>query len=218
MNYIDVYERFIQSRRALEEHLDLFDVHHIRPRCLGGCNNSANLIRLSPSDHLFAHLLLARIYGSTLVTVFLRMNGMRKYHGGRSRRQYEFLQRLRREQLREFWTDSRKAQHSQLVLDMWARPDSPMRTEAALRNRRERLLGNKLGCNPSPETSAKLSAAAKKRWDKPGAREAQSERSRRHWSDPAARQHQAEKIEALWADPSAEYNTVEYRQKLGQRT
>ena len=217
MDYVRLYDRFIQSRRAREERLDVADVHHIRPRCLGGCDNSDNLIRLSPGDHLFAHLLLARIYGSTLVTVFLRMSGMKKYRGGRDRRRYDFLQRLRREQLREWWTPARREQHSQLTLELWNRPDSPMRTSAITEAKRERLLGNALGRNASEKTREKLRAAARKRWDKPGAREEQSRRSTEQWSDPAARRRHAQQISEIWSDPVSEYNTADYRQRIGRR-
>src|SRR5690606_20813609 len=38
--------------------------HHILPRCLGGGNDPENLIRLTPEDHYFAHLLLGQIHNT----------------------------------------------------------------------------------------------------------------------------------------------------------
>ena len=217
MDYVRLYDRFIQSRRVREEHLDVADVHHIRPRCLGGCNNSDNLIRLSPGDHLFAHLLLARIYGSTLVTVFLRMSGMRKYNGGRTRRRYEFLQRSRREQLKKWWGDPiNRKRHQEGLTHVW-RDDSPLRSPEHTERRRQQMLGNTHGKNPTAETSVKLAAASDKRWAKPNAKQEQSECSSKMWSDRERREKHRARIAALWADPNSAYNQASYRKKIGQR-
>ena len=79
MNYLRIYENFVASRRLLEQSLvdsgDYKEVHHILPRSLGGSNDKDNLIALTPEDHYFAHLLLAKIYGGKLwAAVFLMSN------------------------------------------------------------------------------------------------------------------------------------------------
>lgn len=63
MNYLRIYEEFIHDRRANPPCDDEYvEVHHIIPRCQGGTDEDENLIRLTPEDHYFAHLLLA--YGN----------------------------------------------------------------------------------------------------------------------------------------------------------
>lgn len=67
MNYARIYEEFIQDRKTkfLPEGT-YTEKHHIKPRCLGGGDESENIIRLTPEDHYFAHLLMAKAYGGKL--------------------------------------------------------------------------------------------------------------------------------------------------------
>lgn len=48
-------------------------VHHIRPICEGGSNQSYNLVYLDISEHLRAHELLALIYGGMQAHIFISM-------------------------------------------------------------------------------------------------------------------------------------------------
>ncbi len=67
MNYARIYAEFIRDRLHKQpEKPEYFEVHHIKPRCFGGGNEPENLVRLTPEDHLFAHLLLAVIHGGPL--------------------------------------------------------------------------------------------------------------------------------------------------------
>jgi hypothetical protein len=61
MNYARIYEAFIQDRLTKQpEAPEYFERHHIKPRCLGGGDEPENIIRLTPEDHIFAHVLLAK--------------------------------------------------------------------------------------------------------------------------------------------------------------
>lgn len=94
MNYAAIYQRFILSRRGTECALvKPYDVHHIRPRALGGSDDPENLIRLAPEDHLFAHILLARIHGGQMVRAAYGMLRGKRYAGRRTRREYDWLRR-----------------------------------------------------------------------------------------------------------------------------
>lgn len=62
MNYQKIYNDFIENRK-IKKVKGYSEKHHILPRCLGGTDEKQNLIILFASDHLFAHLLLARVYG-----------------------------------------------------------------------------------------------------------------------------------------------------------
>lgn len=56
------YDRFIESLKNRENFLDVYEVHHIIPKCLGGTDDNDNLIKLTPREHFLAHLMLHRIY------------------------------------------------------------------------------------------------------------------------------------------------------------
>jgi hypothetical protein len=79
MNYAKIYKNFIADRRAKESvaRLSYFERHHVVPRSLGGGDQSENLIDLSPEDHFFAHLLLARIHGGYMWAALFLMSGQR---------------------------------------------------------------------------------------------------------------------------------------------
>lgn len=67
MNYARIYAAFIDDRKAKQPQApDYFEKHHIKPRCLGGGDEPENIIRLTPEDHFFAHLLLAKAHGGHL--------------------------------------------------------------------------------------------------------------------------------------------------------
>lgn len=67
VNYKKIYESFILDRLSKEDELDgYFERHHIVPRSLGGGDDKCNIIKLTPSDHFFAHSLLAKIYGGPM--------------------------------------------------------------------------------------------------------------------------------------------------------
>ncbi len=65
MNEINKYQKWYDSlierarTRALEGYVE---THHIIPKCLGGTNDSSNLVKLTAREHLIAHLLLYRSY------------------------------------------------------------------------------------------------------------------------------------------------------------
>lgn len=62
MTYNDFIQNIIisvgQKRKGTVE--GIFETHHILPRCLGGNNDAANLIDLTPREHFIAHSLLAQ--------------------------------------------------------------------------------------------------------------------------------------------------------------
>lgn len=66
MDYRKIYSAFIASRKSISHARDAYtEKHHIQPRSLGGSDDPENLVRLTPEDHYFAHLLLAKIHGGS---------------------------------------------------------------------------------------------------------------------------------------------------------
>lgn len=65
MDYHRIYSDFIKDRRAKEPMLDGYvERHHILPRSMGGSDDPENLVALTPEDHFFAHLLLAKAHNT----------------------------------------------------------------------------------------------------------------------------------------------------------
>jgi hypothetical protein len=87
MDYALIYEVFIINRKA-KPIAGLYEIHHVLPRSLGGPDDPDNLIKLSLQDHLFAHLLLSKIYRGPMSIAFILMLGMSRYSGRRSRKIY----------------------------------------------------------------------------------------------------------------------------------
>lgn len=96
MDYQRIYSEFIADRKRRESGLIGYtERHHILPRCLDGGDEPENLIRLTPEDHFFAHLLLAKAHGGKLwAPVAFMMSGQRKdYRPIASRRAYGWVAR-----------------------------------------------------------------------------------------------------------------------------
>jgi hypothetical protein len=61
MNYKKIYDSLI-SRGVTRIITGYSEKHHIIPRCIGGTNESSNLVSLTPEEHFVAHQLLVKIY------------------------------------------------------------------------------------------------------------------------------------------------------------
>ncbi len=83
MDYQRIYTEFIDDRIRNESlTLLLYDYterHHIIPKSLGGVNHDFNIVKLTPEDHLFSHLLLAKIHGGMAHSIDNRMNSKKQY-------------------------------------------------------------------------------------------------------------------------------------------
>ena len=69
MNYQKIYTSLVENRRSFPPEKP-YDFHHIIPRCLGGGDESENLVRLTYREHIHAHLLLAKIYSTNKKVLF----------------------------------------------------------------------------------------------------------------------------------------------------
>lgn len=97
MDYERIYREFIEDRNSKSKPAGYVERHHIVPRSLGGGDGAANLINLSPEDHFFAHLLLAKIHGGGLWVAVMRMMGKKRFRwqARKSRRKYGWARRAR---------------------------------------------------------------------------------------------------------------------------
>lgn len=82
MNYKAIYNNLI-LKAGSSKRLGDVEIHHILPRCLGGTDDSSNLVSLSAREHYVAHQLLVKIYPDNpklwyAANMMLSLNG-RKY-------------------------------------------------------------------------------------------------------------------------------------------
>ena len=67
-----VYKQLCKYAKNREWNDNVYgEVHHIKPRSLGGSNNKRNLVKLTFPEHCFAHYLLAIIYPKSNLIVAL---------------------------------------------------------------------------------------------------------------------------------------------------
>ena len=64
MNYQKHYDNLMKSRKAYCSfgNLEYWEKHHIVPKCLGGSDDSSNLVLLTAREHYLVHWLLTKIY------------------------------------------------------------------------------------------------------------------------------------------------------------
>lgn len=96
MNYLSIYNLIVSDAksegRRKRKHTDpryiYYERHHIIPKCLGGTNDSQNLILLTAREHFVAHQLLVKIHPGERKLVFaLRMMC-------RNNKEYEWISRI----------------------------------------------------------------------------------------------------------------------------
>lgn len=61
MNYKKIYDDLILKRTS-DPAKENVEKHHIIPKCIGGSNDSANIVCLTAREHFIAHVLLCKIY------------------------------------------------------------------------------------------------------------------------------------------------------------
>lgn len=94
MNYQVIYDRIIA--KYIAQPTDGYsEKHHIIPKCMGGLDGNANIVRLPARVHFVAHLLLARIHGGSLIHAAFMMSNFGKYGS----RKYEWVKRKHANQL-----------------------------------------------------------------------------------------------------------------------
>jgi hypothetical protein len=107
VDYSRIYVDFIADRRCREIDLAGYvERHHILNRCFGGSDDAENIVRLTPEDHFFAHLLLARIHGGKMASALQLLAdtvGQRWSRRMCGRRAYGLGQRLAARLKAEAW-------------------------------------------------------------------------------------------------------------------
>jgi len=96
MDYIRVYKELIHRAKSRVEFNVYTETHHILPKCMGGNNNDANLVKLTAREHFIAHRLLVKIYpneNGLKYSLFCFYNGMNNFKKINSR-EYEDIRKV----------------------------------------------------------------------------------------------------------------------------
>jgi hypothetical protein len=94
MDYPRHYLSLIERARNRPQSIGYVEFHHVIPKCLGGTNESTNIVELTPEEHYIAHLLLAKIYPKNkgINSAAMFMTSKNKNHK-RSNKQYAWVKR-----------------------------------------------------------------------------------------------------------------------------
>lgn len=107
MNYSRIYSQLIAKAQQTPPE-GYSEEHHIVPHCMGGDDSPSNLVRLTPEQHLVAHLLLVKIHPGHLGTLAaaVMMSGRKRY----SNKKYGWVKRQMSERAknRRHTTESKK--------------------------------------------------------------------------------------------------------------
>jgi hypothetical protein len=66
MNYKLIYENLVERGQLRTSIVGYKERHHIIPRCMGGSDDTSNLVELTPEEHFLAHQLLVKIYPTSI--------------------------------------------------------------------------------------------------------------------------------------------------------
>lgn len=189
MDYSIIYTRFISSRQSLNRVWKTnsgFEKHHIVPKSLGGSNKKDNLVVLTPREHCFAHMLLARMYtGEQKAKMCYALISLARFRNKNRQsitsREYD---RLRKAHYAATQDPDYKAWRSTITKAQW----TPERRAAVSAKAKEQWRnGPKRDVFGSEEYKQKRSKIMKDRWTDPSYQELISNSAKAQWKDPLRR-------------------------------
>jgi hypothetical protein len=154
MDYDNIYNNLISKAqsRILEESVYV-EHHHVVPKCVGGSDNSSNLVALTPEEHMVAHLLLIKmrqykshpnyyklVFAANMMTVGRKVN----------KAQYGWLKRLLAQTKSKIYKGKKQAPET--VNKRRAKLIGKKRTDES----KERYRQSKLGKTRKPFTESHL--------------------------------------------------------------
>ena len=191
MDYAKHYNRLVEKARV-RELTGYTEKHHILPRCMGGTDESTNLVNLTPEEHYVAHQLLVKMYPeeSGLVFAAIMMTAQRpsnKLYGWIKRRMSTVASRkqgIDHQCYRRKWITDGVKNRTILPTDSppkgWRfgrtehfqkyRPNEEVKAKIAAGNRgkkmsdsaKAKIAAARRGTKHSPETRAKIAASNRK--------------------------------------------------------
>lgn len=173
MDYKKVYDRLILKRQLqpLKKSQCYCECHHIVPKCLGGSDDSRNLVNLTAREHYIAHLLLAKVYNNlSLISAVIFMQCKSKDH----KREFKFNSRIYESIKVEFskmmsvnmkgrYVGTHLSEEHKHKISESNKGKHSNHSKQFLENLSKRMKDNKiwLGKHHTPESKAKISAIHK---------------------------------------------------------
>ena len=103
MNYLSIYNLIVSNakstnrrkRKHTDEKYVYYEKHHVVPKCVGGTDDTHNLVLLTAREHFVAHQLLVRIYPTEhkLVFALRRMCSNNNVKHKRNNKEYEWIRK-----------------------------------------------------------------------------------------------------------------------------
>jgi hypothetical protein len=177
MNYLMHYDRLIARATHRERPAGYVELHHVKPRCMGGDDSKENIVVLTPEEHFVAHQLLVKInpkvsglaYAALMMTIGSRFVPRRNKSYGWLRRLVSEHKRLERTGFKH--SDETKVKMSAAQKGKPLSEENKAKLKQAWERRRvekpmtdetkRKLSLTSLGRKHSVETKAKLSAIRK---------------------------------------------------------
>ena len=198
------YQSLIKSKKTFiksENDAGYYEKHHILPRSMGGDNESDNLVTLTYSEHIIAHLLLYAINSDNykMLYAFSLMCGK---HDGKD----NFIKRR---------IYSNVIEETDIQIDLEVLEN--IRIQAANHpGRKERM--KEVQSDPKYLENQRQKTTA--RWQTEKYREKVLSKNRKRWADPEYRKKQSKSLKEAWKNPEKRKlwqknrDTEEYRQTL----
>lgn len=184
---------------------EYYEKHHILPKSLGGTNDPENLVVLTYTEHVLAHMLLHTIHPNDfkMAMAFSLMCGIRSNKNNEEKTQKIFSNK------------NQKSSFSEINIDLELLEN--LRIEA-IRNPEFREHMKQV--QSTPEYLERQRESTTERWKDEKYRNTILEKNRIHWNDPEYKKKQSEALTKSWADPEKRkiwidaQNTEEYKIKL----
>ena len=178
MNYQAHYDRLVQ--RARERVLDGYvERHHVLPKCMGGTDDTENIVQLTAAEHFVAHQLLCKMRPEVKGLAFAVVVMCGNPHGARSNKLYAWLRAramaAQSQISKERWLDPvyRATRHATMAA-VYATPEFKAKASAVRKGRvkseQERANIAEAGRNRKPrvfseQAKANMAAARLKTWE-----------------------------------------------------
>jgi len=155
VDYQKIYNTLIERGRSRK--LDCYvEKHHIVPRCLGGSDDTTNLVELTPEEHYVAHQLLVKIYPGNhklirAATMMIPNRPSNKLYGW-VRRKFSDVQSqsqsgVGNSQYGTFWVHNPMTGESKksngYIEEGWAKGRTPKKSKRTKRIKKERVISQK---------------------------------------------------------------------------
>lgn len=143
MDYRAHYNRLIERAKCRSILPGIyFEEHHIIPKCLGGTNDSENLVKLFPEEHYVAHQLLVKIHPKEykLLYALIIMTGEKEFVS-RNNKAYAWIKK----RLSESKKGKQYSEESKLKMSESAKKRKPMSKET-----RQKMSASRLGKKKGP--------------------------------------------------------------------